>query len=259
MTQDTRPWTEVLGEAEASGFVTIRALAADMDMRWDHVLTWVDRTGAELVDLAPRQAKLPEDRRNLSRAARCVLSAYDVGIVKEGYGLFVAEAVEASAASAEAAELERQKWQERKATEKAAQEQRQQEYRERVAQERADAEEGRQERLAEERRKAMQFLDMDFALGQVSQLRRQTDLARRQFESTASPDARLAFFSERIGEQNFEYASTNYRIGRRWARRIWKRYARNLAHAEAILPLVEGGATMAEAEDRLRDTPALQE
>ena len=243
----TRPWIEVLAEAEDAGFVTIKQVADDMDMRWDHVLSWVDRTGAKLVDLAPRQAKLPEDRRDLSRAARCVLSAADVEIVMEGYAVFLGEAEEASAASAEAAELERQKWEERKAVERAAREQQQLEYRERVAQERADAEEGRQERLAVSRGEAMQALDLDFARSHVSQLRRQTDLARRQFESTKSPDARAAFFSERIGEQNFEYASTNYRIGRRWAKRIWKRYARNLAHAEAVLPLVEGGMTMDEA------------
>ena len=171
-----------------------------------------------------------------------------------GYDRFPSdEAEEASAASAEAAELERQKWEERKAVERAAREQQQLEYRERIAQERADAEEGRQERLAEQRREAMQALDLDFAFSHASQLRRQTNLARRQFESTKSPDARDAFFSERIGEQNFEYASTNYRIGRRWARRIWKRYARNLARAEAILPLVEGGMSIDEAEqERLK-------
>ena len=103
------------------------------------------------------------------------------------------------------------------------------------------AEEERQARLAASRATERRRMDLDAAQADVWQRRPQARLAREQYESTASTRAANAFWISRRGKQNFEYASTNRGIGRKWAQGVAERYAAALARAEEVLEGVSAG------------------
>ena len=107
--------------------------------------------------------------------------------------------------------------------------------------ERVQAEEERQARLAASRATERRRIDLDAAQADVWNLRPKARLAQEQFESTASAEARTAFWNSRLGAQNFEYASTNRGIGRKWARGIADKYESALLRAEEVLAGVSAG------------------
>ena len=71
-----KSWTEILAAAKNRGFVSVGELATRLDMKWDHVLTWIQKAGLypdDYIDLSPRRAKMPDDQKRLSIPKRCGL------------------------------------------------------------------------------------------------------------------------------------------------------------------------------------------
>ena len=71
------------------GFVTVAEMAVELGIKWDHVLTWIDKAGVELVDLLPAGAKayrhLAAKRKSLGIAGRCGVYTPDDEAVETAY------------------------------------------------------------------------------------------------------------------------------------------------------------------------------
>ena len=235
-------WESVLADARGNGFVTVSEMAVELGIKWDHVLTWIDKAGVELVDLLPAGAKayrhLAAKRKSLGIAGRAGVYTPDDEAVETAYQEWI-DQIEAENASANAtAEAEYQRL---LIERKAAQDRARLAYQEWSRAERIKAERERQARLAASRATERRRIDLDAAQADVWRLRPQARLAREQYESTANPEARTAFWNSRIGKQNFEYASTNRGIGRQWAKGVADRYESALLRAEEVLAGVSAG------------------
>ena len=238
-------WEGILADARTRGFVTVSEMAEELGIKWDHVLTWIDKAGVELVDLLPAGAKayrhLAAKRKTLGIAGRCGVYAPDDEAVEAAYQEWIDQIEAENAAANAAAEAEYQRLLQEQVARKAAQDRARLDYEEWSRTERVKAEEERQARLAASRATERRRIDLDAAQADVWNLRPKARLAQEQFESTASAEARTAFWNSRLGTQNFEYASTNRGIGRQWAKGVADRYESALLRAEEVLAGVSAG------------------
>ena len=238
-------WEALLDDAKAQGFVSVGELAEELGIRWDHVLGWLDKAGVDMVDLLPAGARayrhLANVRQGLGISGRCGVYAPDDEAVEAAYSEWLDHIESENARHNAAAEAEYQRLLQESQDRKAAQERARLAYREWSRAERLKAEEERQARLAASRAFERKRMDIDAAHADVWDLRPKARLAMEQFESTASTRAANAFWISRRGKQNFEYASTNRAIGRKWAQGVAERYAAALARAEEVLEGVTAG------------------
>ena len=125
---------------------------------------------------------------------------------------------------------------------RAAQERARLAYKEWSRAERLKAEEERQARLAASRATERKRMDLDAAQADVWDLRPKARLAMRTVREHGLYAGRQCFLDvSRRGKQNYEYASTNRGIGRKWAQGVAERYAAALARAEEVLEGVTAG------------------
>ena len=214
-------------EARSGGWQNLSEIAKLLDCRWDSVLGWCDRAGVGVYELV----KSGREAMGLERWQYTGLFPEDVDKIKQFKDDLSAQGQLADDKANAEADRQYEQYQKEKAERKAQQDKDQVEYRERVQKERAEREEARQGRLTASREQNLRKIKLNGARRDVRRLTRQTMLAEEQFNSTASPEARDIFWGTRKGKQNFEYASTNYRIGRAWARGVKERYQENLTAA----------------------------
>ena len=88
MTTKRPTWESVLADARTRGFVTVAEMAEELGIKWDHVLTWLNNAGVELVDLLPAGAKayrhLAATRKALGIAGRAGVYMPDDEAVEDG-------------------------------------------------------------------------------------------------------------------------------------------------------------------------------
>ena len=214
-------------EARSKGWRNSLEIARLLDCSWASVPGWCERANIDVVYLLPDGL----DDQGISKAKRIGLFSEDIVLVIKAKDDFFSQSRIADDKANAEADRQYEQYQKEKAERKAQQDKDQDEYRARVQKERADREEARQGRLTASREQNLRKMKLNGARRDVRRLTRQTKLAEEQFNSTASPEARDTFWGTRKGKQNFEYASTNYRIGRAWARGVKERYQENLTAA----------------------------
>ena len=219
----------------AKGWLSLAECATELGFRsWTFVLSWVDTAPAiQVTELSDR---------SLSKGSRAGLMPDGLAEVRRRYEAFMGEAHATDAAANAAADAEYERLKQEAADRKAEQERKQAEWKADHQRRRAEAEKARQERLEATHAAELKQLEIDHARWRLCDLIRMKGLARQQFESTATPDARAAFFASRIGEQNYEYAATKYEISRAWARGMWLRYEERVMRAMLVLADLTGPA-----------------
>ena len=125
MTTKRPTWESVLADARIRGFVTVSEMAEELGIKWDHVLTWLNNAGVELVDLLPAGAKayrhLAAKRKSLGIAGRCGVYTPDDEAVEAAYQEWIDQIEAENAAANAAVEAEYQRLLQEQEDRKAAQ------------------------------------------------------------------------------------------------------------------------------------------
>ena len=221
--------------ARSKGWKNSLEIAKLLDCRWDSVYGWCERANIDVVYLLPDG----RDDQGIPKAQRAGLFSEEIMLVRKAKDDLTAQGQLADDSANALARDKYEEYMEEQEARKAQQDKDQVEYKERVQKERSKREEARQGRLTASREQNLRKIKLNGARRDVRRLTRQTKLAEEQFNSTASPEARDIFWGTRKGKQNFEYASTNYRIGRAWARGIKERYQENLTAAIVLRDKLE--------------------
>ena len=228
-------FVSIEADARWNGWLNLAEIGSKLGCRWDSVLGWCEKAGESPVELLHPG----RDTMGLQRWQYVGLYPASIVLVKKAFDDHFAK----SRADDEAANVRADAEVLRLAEEKAAYQEKQLQdraaYLEQSRLRRQQHEADRQARLALTREKDSRKRELAGARRDVRRLRMQTRLAEEQFKSTKSADARRLFWATRRGKQNFEYASTNFKIGRGWARGVMERYHENLEAAGNLLADLE--------------------